>query len=72
MKQGLVHYNCIITHLQWMFNGGGGAIAVSSVYRVLSASLTDSGEYTCVAQNSRGQRQDTVILTVFAVTAQGT
>ena len=58
------------TLVQWGFNGAVG-IAAGSVYEVSSATLSDAGEYTCTAGNSRGLAQNSITLTVFIATAQG-
>lgn len=58
------------TILQWSFNGGA-ATSTGSVYAIASASLNDSGQYTCTAQNIRGRSEVAVTFTVFTATVQG-
>ena len=41
------------------------------MYSVISAMLSDSGEYICIARNSRGQIADEVDLTVVEVIPKG-
>ena len=42
------------------------------MYSVMTSTLSDSGEYTCIAGNSRGQVAEAVELTIVEVIAKGT
>ena len=60
---GTTHTHTHTHTLQWSFNEAVG-IATGSDYSVSSATLSDSGDYTCIAQNNRGQTQQSFTLTV--------
>lgn len=51
--------------MQWTL--GGVTVEMDSEYSVASASTSDSGEYTCVARNIRGESAATLDLTVEGI-----
>lgn len=51
--------------MQWTLDGV--TVEMDSEYSVASASTSDSGEYTCVARNIRGESAATLDLTVEGI-----
>ena len=51
--------------LTWMFNGA--TIETGRTYEVLSASLSDTGVYTCRAENIAGSKELLIDVTILGV-----